>query len=202
MTRRQLLRSLIVLSASITLVFVFDFTSLAAEFSADMIQQMTGQTITGKVFVKGKKTRMEMNTPGGKVITIVLPDEGKTLMLRPEDKMYMEMPTSPFGSSPSVVDEKLEEMATKKHLGTEKVNGYLCEKYKFIYHDKSKGKMTQWFSKKLGYPVKMIYQGQHGEVTTEYKNIKEGRVMDSQFQVPAGYQKMQIPGMSPGTVQP
>ena len=151
--------------------------------------------MTGKIYVKGTKMRMEMNTPGGPVVTIALPDVGKSLMLQTGSKMYMEMSIDASSSIPNMTETDFEKIADKNHLGSEKVNGYNCDKYEIIYHDKSMGKMTQWFSKKLNYPIKMVYQGQGGEMITEYKNIKEKGIKDSLFQVPAGYQKIDIPGM-------
>jgi hypothetical protein len=58
------------------------------------------------------------------------------------------------------------------------------------------GTMTQWHSKKLNYPIKVVYHGPQGDMVTEYKNIKEGRVRDSLFKPPKGYKKMGMPGLS------
>jgi outer membrane lipoprotein-sorting protein len=55
--------------------------------------------------------------------------------------------------------------------------------------------MTQWFSKKLNFPIKMEMDGPSGHVTTEYKNIKENGLSSSLFEIPAGYQKMPMPAM-------
>jgi outer membrane lipoprotein-sorting protein len=170
----------------------------AAEFSAEMTQKSSGQTMTGNIFIKEKKMRMEMNSPGGRMVHIFLPEGNRTVMLYPDQKMYMEMTVKDPGRRPSMADDKLEEKATKKYLGTETVNGYACEKYELIFHDPSMGKSTQWFSKKLAYPVKMVHQGEQGETVTEYKNIREGGVSDSLFQIPSGYKKMEMPGMGSG----
>lgn len=196
MVKQKKLKPLIPLTASLILVFVLAITSWAAEFSADMIQKMQGQTQTGKVFIKGKKMRMEMNTPGNKMVHIMLPEEHKTIMLMTKEKMYMEMvTTNQPRSTPSSNKEDLEKVATLKQLGTETINGYLCDTYQVIFHDKNQGIMTQWYSKKLNFPIKMISQGPHVEVVTEYRNIKEGTVPDSSFIIPPDYQKMPMPGM-------
>lgn len=186
--------------ASLIIVLVAGFVSLgaAAEFSADMVQKSHGQTMTGKVYVKNTKMRMEMNHAGQSTVTIALPDQHKSIILMPAQKMYMENVTDPAQETPMVGDRDLEQKATIKQLGTEEVNGYLCDKFEVIPHDASAGKTTQWFSKELSYPIKSIYQGPHGESTTEYRNIKKGGVADSLFQVPPGYQKMQMPGMGGG----
>lgn len=195
MKTRNVLKGLIALTIFISAGLVFNLVASAAEFSAEMIQKMAGQTMTGKIYVKGTKMRIEMNTPGGPVVTIALPDAGKSLMLQTGSKMYMEMSIDAFSSIPNMTETDFEKIADKNHLGSEKINGYDCDKYEIIYHDSSMGKLTQWFSKRLNYPIKMIFKGPQGEVITEYKQIKEGSIKDSLFQVPAGYQKIDIPGM-------
>jgi hypothetical protein len=166
--------------------------AMAAEFSADLIQKQDDEIMKGKFFVKGNKMRMEFEE---EAITIMDMVSGKTYILQPEEKMYMEMPGMEATATPAQSDEELAKIATKKHVGTEKVNGYQCDKYLITYHDKSMGKMTQWYAKKLDYPIKMVYDGPEGEMVTEYKNIKEGGVNDSMFEIPHGYKKMAIPGM-------
>lgn len=201
MSRMNRLKALIVL-AGLTLLLAFSGLALAAEFSADMIHKSDGMTTKGKIYVKGKKMRMEKVTSEGKAITIMHMDTGDVWIIHPAQKMYMDMKGMGFDASALQSDEEISKIAEKKHLGTEKVSGYKCEKYFYIYHDKSLGTTTQWVSRKLDYPIKALYRGPTGEIITEYKNIKEGRIEDSLFQIPAGYRKMQIPGMGRGMVQP
>lgn len=172
---------------------VFGNVSSAAEFSADIIQKQGGITNKGKVYIKGNKMRMEMETPAGTSVNLTDMDTGLMQMLQPAQKMYLEMQAPKAGAVQT--DEMLAEIADKKRVGTEKVNGHECDKYEIIYHDRSLGKMTQWFSKKLNYPIKIIYNGPQGDMVIEYKNIKEGKVDSSLFEIPPGYHKMEIPGM-------
>jgi outer membrane lipoprotein-sorting protein len=168
--------------------------ALAAEFSADMVHKMATMTREGKVYVKGKKMRTESGM--GQGITIVDGDTGTVWVLQPAQKMYMEMKkgaTQPTQTTQS--DEELAKVADKKFLGTETVNGYQCEKYLYTYRDKALGTMTMWIATKLGQAIKMVHQSPEGESSFEYRNIKEGGVADSLFQVPAGYTKMEMPGM-------
>jgi outer membrane lipoprotein-sorting protein len=168
--------------------------ALAAEFSADMVHKMGTMTKEGKVYVKGKKMRTESGM--GQGITIVDGDTGTVWVLQPAQKMYMEMKkgaTQPAQTTQS--DEELTKVADKKFLGTETVNGYQCEKYLYTYRDKTLGTMTMWNATKLGQAIKMVHQSPEGESSFEYRNIKEGGVADSLFQVPAGYKKMEMPGM-------
>jgi len=191
----KVVKGLIAFILFVSLGLVPSFFASAAEFSAEMIQQMAGQTMTGKIYVKGTKMRMEMNTPAGPVVTIALPDVGKSLMLQQANKIYMEMPIDAASSIPHMSETDFEKIAHKQPLGNEKINGYDCDKYEIIYHDTSMGTLIQWISKRLNYPIKMIYNGPQGDLVTEYRKIKEGGVKNSLFQVPAGYNKMEIPGM-------
>jgi outer membrane lipoprotein-sorting protein len=171
----------------------------AAEFSADMVQTTPQGVFKGKFFVKENNFRQETEMAGEKQIMIFRHDKDTVWMLMPREKMYMEMKSDPQAQNVPQMDHRtIENMAEKKYLGTETVNGYVCEKNKYTYHDKSMGTMTQWFSKKLNFPIKMEMDGPSGHMTSEYKNIEEKKLSDSLFEIPAGYQKMAMPGMMPG----
>jgi hypothetical protein len=173
-------------------ILAFSGLAIAAEFSADLIQKMGDEVKKGKIFVKDNKMRMEFEEG----ITIMDLATGKAITIQPEEKIYMEMPGMGAMANAGQVDKDLAKIGTKKRLGTEKVNGYKCDKYLITYHDKAMGTMTQWHSKKLNYPIKVVYHGPQGDMVTEYKNIKEGRVRDSLFKPPKGYKKMGMPGLS------
>lgn len=176
-------------------VLAFSGMTFAAEFMADLIQKRQGIEMKGKIYVKGEKMRMDMTMEGEKTSTITRIDKKIVWIIKHEDKMYMEMPSMVGTLQAGKVDEDLKKIADKKKVGTEKVNGYKCDKYLIIYKDKSMGKMTQWISKKLNYPIKMVYHSSYGDMYTEYKNIKEGKVKDSVFEIPKGYEKMSMPGI-------
>lgn len=179
------------LLTALVCVLAFSGLAIAAEFSADVIQKMGEEVQKGKIFVKGNKIRMEFEDG----ISIMDLATGKTITLQPEEKMYMELPGAGPMASAAESDKELSKIATKKHVGTEKISGYKCDKYLITYRDKEMGKMTQWHSKKLNYPIKVFYRGPQGDMVVEYKNIKEGGVRDSLFKIPPGYQKMGLPSM-------
>ena len=176
-------------------VLAFSGMTFAAEFTADLIQKRQGIEMKGKIYVKGEKMRMDMTMEGEKTSTITRIDKKIVWIIKHEDKMYMEMPSMVGTLHAGKVDEDLKKIADKKKVGTEKVNSYKCDKYLITYKDKSMGKMTQWISKKLNYPIKMVYHSSYGDMYTEYKNIKEGKVKDSVFEIPKGYEKMSMPGI-------
>ena len=169
--------------------------SHAGEFSADMIQKSPMGNSEGKVFVKGENLRQEMNIGGEKQIMIFQKDKGIVWVLMPELKMYMEMTAGGQQNMAPPTPEEMENMAEKKYLGQEKMNGYKCKKYRFTPRDPSVGTTTMWISNKLNFPIKTEMKSSSGPIIMEYKNIQEKKVPDSLFKIPAGYQKMSMPMM-------
>ena len=188
-------RKTTIVMAAMSCLLVFSLIASAAEFQADFVQKRQDMEIKGKFFVKGKKTRMDFDMMGQKTSVITRLDKKVMWNVQHGAGMYMEMPV--LDSHPEAInfDEELKKVAVKKKIGAEKVNGYLCDKYEIIYHDKQKGKMTTWVSKKLNFPIKMVYDSPMGKMYTEYRNIKTGGVKNSFFEVLQGFQKMAMPAM-------
>ena len=174
---------------------------LAAEFTADMTMKAGGQVMQGKIFVKGTSYRQEMNTMGQKQIMIFDGDKKTGWMVMPAMRMYMPLPKYDAGSTAMTDPDALDKKTTKKYLGKEKINGYKCKKYHFVFKDSSGTKMTQWISTKIEYPIKMIIEGPRGRMVREIKNIKEINLSNSLFKVPAGYKKMNMPAGMSGSTQ-
>ena len=172
-------------------IFAFSGVSLASEFSADIVMKGGPMPGTGKVWVKGQKMRQEFGDQAGKMIIIMDLDKGYSWILMPEAEAYIKnkMDTKGKGFRPENFAgmQQGQMKAQIKRLGTEKVNGYNCDKYLIRFKDKRMGTMTQWFAKKLEYPIKMINKSDMmGEVVTELQNIKRGSVKDSLFKIPSG----------------
>ena len=170
-------------------LFLFSSPAMAIEFSADMfIQPKDEEPLKGKIYVKGDKVRQEMTEEGEVQIMIIRPDKKVTWMIIPEDKTYLEMP---YQAEDKTFEEWTAEKESKaKLLGEETVSGLQSRKYESI----EDGEKTYfWISKKFPFPVKV----EDAEVTMEYRNIKEGSVPDSLFELPCGYEKMTMP-MMPG----
>jgi outer membrane lipoprotein-sorting protein len=176
-------------------IFVFAGSSIAAEFSADLIFKQGGTTSTGKVYIKGDKMRREFMQQGQKQIIIVRPDKGLMWILMPAEKIYMEMSSQESGAYDPTLDQDIQNKAEIKLLGKETINGYVCDKYLYSYHDTSMGTTTQWVAKKLNYAIKSEYKSSSGNILVEYKNIKEGNVQNSLFDVPGDYMLLSVPGM-------
>lgn len=168
---------------------------LAAEFSADFAEVKGPRTSSGKLYMKGTKVRREV-TQGNTGIMISRPDKDVIWNLNPAGKTYLEM--TGIGNMPTSdadIAAALKDLGERKLVGEESINGYLCDKYAFTYHDKSMGTQYQWISKKLKVMIKMDSEGSPFKMSTEFKNIKEESVPDSLFELPAGYTKISIPGL-------
>jgi len=167
----------------------------AAEFSAVVINRMESRETQGKIYMKGEKMRRDF-APGEQVgITIVRPDKNVMWLLMPARKSFMEMPFTK-ASVEQMLGMSKEHQADMKLLGPETVNGYETEKYEATVRAGSQAvKSFVWVSKKFGVPIKMV--SQDGKFSMEYRDIKEGGVTDSVFEVPPGYQKMTKPQGAP-----
>ena len=189
-------------------VFVAGFITMAnfcepveaSEFLADVVMKGGAMSDVGKVWVKGHKSRQEMGTAAEKIIMIVDMDQGFQWTLMPDIKKYMKtkIPYKGKGFHPEnfVGTQTGHMQAQVERIGTEMIKGYKCDKYLFTFKDKQMGTMTQWFSPKLGYPLKTVNKtGMMGEVITELQNIKKTTIQDDLFIVPSGYTQMPSPQM-------
>jgi outer membrane lipoprotein-sorting protein len=161
-----------------------------AQFAADMVQKAGGRTHTMRYYHGDQKMRTEMKTEDGQqAISIIDLKARKMLQLMPDNRMYMEIPLGGDTAAWAADDQTRQEYYEMKHAGTEKVNGYVCDKYILIPKKPELEKSTTWIAQKLGYPIKSVGQSYSMELT----NIKEGTQAASLFTVPKDYQKM--PGM-------
>ena len=180
----------------------------ASEFQADVIMTGGMESDDGKVWVKGQKSRQEIGSAAEKMIIIMDLDEGFHWTLMPDVKMYMKTriqakgkgfsPENFVGAQPGQMEAEI----TK--VGTEMLKGYKCDKYLFTFKNKEMGTMTQWFSEKLGYPIKTVNKiDKMDEIITELQNIHKTNVQDDLFIVPSGYQEMPITHMPqiPGKIE-
>ncbi len=170
-------------------------SAMAAEFTADMVQTMNGkQLATGKVAIKDMKIRMDMNIEGQKPVSIMDPATKKVILLMPDMHAYMEMQTPPNQLDTAALSQVTPDQGQWRTVGTETIDGWVCEKRELVSKDKSGGEVTAWFATKLNYPIKIVHKDKDvSEVL--YKNIKQSPVDATLFAVPAGYQMMAMPGM-------
>ena len=183
----------VVLVALCVLVIHRDvFADSALEFSADMVSSSGAQSFQSKIVSAGGKMRME--TPES--IVIMRPDKNITWVIIPSQNMYMEQPMDP-SKMPATTKEMPGEIE-RVPLGAETIDGKPTEKFRVTYtRGTEQESMIQWIGQSQ-IPVKM--QAVDGSWTVEYKNMQTGPQPDDLFEVPAGLQKMKMPGM--GGVKP
>jgi len=172
-------------------LFLFYVPVQAAEFTADWFNIKEGVTYKGKIYVKGDMMCLESLEGPEPIIMIINQRKRHSIIMNPVEKYYIELPKNLSGLEP---DKDRIIGTAKKHVGTETVNGLVCDKYQFFPSDSDRAAITQWVSKKLQYPVKIVYHSPGGDAI-ELKNIKEGRVDVAVFQVRPGYTKMEVTGI-------
>ena len=165
--------------------------------------------MSGQVYVSHKAMRMDMNSgPRGGAIMINNFTTKTTDMLMPQQHMYMEFkadqmqgrrqgmmpnisappdPNNPCANQPNT---------TCKNLGTEQVNGRTCTHWQVTDQN---GKVSNlWIDQQIHFPIKLVTPDSAWQLT----NIKEGEPAASLFEIPAGYQKMDMGGMMQGMRPP
>jgi len=196
---------------TITIVLALAVSSAWAQmpqpFSADMTitHAKTGEKMTGKIYFSPPKNRMDMNTKQGSMSMITDPTTKTSYSIMHDRKMYMEMHLNqlanqmgPMGHAPKAPasfdpSHPCGADATCKKVGTETVNGRVCDKW--LFTDKNGNTSTAWIDQRLFYPIRA--QSQSGE-TLELTNVKEGAQPAALFQPPAGYRKMDLGSMMGG----
>ena len=183
---KKLLFSVVTLTVSQLLVI----GAFAIEFSSDMVSTANGQKHSSKIYMQGKKFRME--SPDQPGYNVMRPDKNVMWMVMPEQKSYMEMRIDP--SRQPRTEEKVDGEVSRKLIGSETIDGRGCDKYEVTYKDRENTtKMYQWMARDIKFPVKTA--AIDGSWIVEYRNIKMGNQPDSLFEVPAGYAKMGMPSM-------
>ena len=92
--------------------------------------------------------------------------------------------------------------AVKVKLGTERMGGYVCNKVKFTIKSHSPNAhsgsqamtasevtVTQWVAQKFNYPISMVTESGGHAMIIECKNINDGKLSNSLFEIPSGYKK-------------
>jgi hypothetical protein len=167
----------------------------AAEFSAEAEVERYGQPQTIKVYVKGSWIRQELTDPFGQkqVFVSTGSEKGKTFVLYPATKSYMLAPAA-AALSPLGADEGLEKIGTRRLLGQEWLQGYLCNKYEITFHNRYRGRLIQWIAVKLDYMIRFEpVDAPPGTPRRELRNIREEPVAESLFTLPVDYREVKKP---------
>ncbi|KPJ68891.1 hypothetical protein AMJ44_05245 [candidate division WOR-1 bacterium DG_54_3] len=190
-------------------VFVLSVSALALDFSADSVNvQMVGkekEVTRGKAYVTKDKLRAEGEDEEGEKSIIIFRYDKKVLwILIPEEKKYMEqkLSTEQLIAAMAEIEKELKQKVKtefkveKKLLGTEKISGILCNKYKIttkiIEDGKTKWEYTiyQWISTKY---KDLIMKTEEEDGSYNYlKNVKFAKQPAYLFERPKGYAKIEM----------
>ncbi len=185
----------------IILLFVISlfFLPLSAQFKANMTFNSMGQQRTFKVFSAEAGYRYEFNESGQKGVIIVKKGSSEVIILMPQQKMAMKSSASDpmsMGNDPlAAFDHYRNEGNLMKDEGEEMVNGVKCRKSSLWNKDNPTQKMfTLWLSDKYNFPIKMInHIDGSGDSTMELKDIETWTPDPKSFEIPDGYQVMDVP---------
>lgn len=193
---------------------LFSLSAMAVaqdEFSGDLYNANAGKdpTLQAKIYMAKDKMRIEPQQQqprggmGGSLVVFNLTTQ-TTDVLMPERKMYMEFANGqgpqqrafnyfrPVDAQNACGDwQKMSSNHTTscKKIGSETVNGRDTVKYEGIQADGTTSYV--WLDPALRFPVK--WQGKNA--AGELRNISVGSQPASLFEIPSGFQKMDMGGM-------
>jgi hypothetical protein len=171
-----------------------------AEYSAEEVVETADGVTKSKVYSTPTMERREMSDGGQQMISIARHDKKVTWILMPEEKMFMSMP---IGQSPSKKEDKTDLSAYKidtTPMGQETLNGVVMNKAKMIMTGKDGSKMGgfMWTTKE-GIIAKLdalsVEKGQKDRFKLEMSNLKIGKQPADLFEIPKGYEKMDMDAM-------
>lgn len=173
-------------SSILLLLFLWVTQAGGADFTAHSRIVTAGKTSESRFFYAGDRWRMEERLPKGEYrVSIFRADEKCLYVLWPDKKRYFvqPLPEKEFRVlSTRKPGEELERVA----LGQEKVSGYETTKYRVKYNVQGRTITgIEWFSKNLGIAIKS--QAEDNTWSTEWTNIKEGKLDSGLFEISADY---------------
>lgn len=184
---------------------LFKSANAAKGFSYDMVSTVKGpqgtMTSQGKLYVSGKKMRMEMETQGMKSI-ILYNGSGDAYMYIPSTKTAMKTPMPK--EKPADQWAASEQDLTKfKIVDHETIDGVACV---VVTTAENEVPVKAWLREDIGLPARMEYGDDTNKTVIEYKNYQVGPQDDSLFNLPAGVQVMDMSkiqgGQIPGGLPP
>jgi len=170
------------------------------EYSADTLIETAEVSMKGHINYTPTRERREMVTGSGgdKMIMIMRHDKKIAWTLMPAEKIYMEV--SLAQASAQAKDDISKYKIEQTVVGPETVNGVKTTKSKIIMTGPKGEKMGgfMWMTKD-NIMVKMdaiaIDKNQKQRFKTELTDLKVGKQDPRLFEVPAGYEKMGMPGI-------
>lgn len=190
------MKKLILLSTA-----MFFVLPLSAQFQAKMFFTGMGKEHVFTVYSSDASYRYEFNEDGQAGVIIAKSGSPDIVILMPQQKIAMtasaEGPMS-MANDPVKAYEYYLKSGLVKEEGKEMVNGVQCTKSSLWNKENSTQKMyTVWLSDQYKFPIKLInhIDGSTGDSLMELKDIEAWTPEAQSFEIPSGYQVMEMPGM-------
>ncbi len=173
---------------------IYVFPAQAAQFTAGLTITSTQGNFVYDLAVKDNLIRLE-KTEGPMTVspfpTIYNRSSGVTWGLNPQVSQYVEEsdPVKTMMMNPVAGWEYMRKDMKGTPVGTETVEGYLCDIVEYREMGKDSVASRVWVSKELGFTVKEVTYGLNGNPTMVLSNIKEEPVDAALFTIPPGYTK-------------
>ncbi|MBS0179700.1 MAG: hypothetical protein JSR20_13170 [Nitrospira sp.] len=173
------------------------------EYSADQIIESEEGATKSRIYSTPTKERRDMSQGGTVMTMITRHDKHVSWTLMPEEKMYMEAPgNTPSQDKSDLSGYQIEQTA----LGEETVNGVVMNKSKIIMTGTDGTKMGgfMWTTKE-GILAKIdalaVEKGQKARFKMEQTNITVGKQPAELFEIPNGFEKLDMGGMGMGMLK-
>lgn len=167
-------------------LLVFPLTC-SAQWQADMVNSMQGSIQNYKVHSDGSKYRYDYSPGDMNGVVIVDPETNVTAIILVDDQMVHYTPSDGMMSrmnDPAQAYQSFLQHGKEEIQGSEEINGFKCIK-KVVMQD-GNPLVTQWYSEKLNFPVKMVVHSDKGTYM-ELNNIQKWESDPDVFVVPEGF---------------
>jgi outer membrane lipoprotein-sorting protein len=156
-----------------------------AEYKQVLETENDAMPIIYNVWVENDKMRMDTDLNGENRALII--NESGIYALMPQKNTYMKIQTAPkwpVGARNPVDFALWLKDKEKESLGTEVINGYTCDVYR--YRDEQSGSIvTVWIWQGNDFPVKIVLAGGLIESTATFRDIKLNQpIAPEVFQIP------------------
>ncbi|MBE0652545.1 MAG: DUF4412 domain-containing protein [Bacteroidales bacterium] len=175
---------------------------LSGQFKAKMYFTSMGQDRVFTVYSADAGYRYEFNEQGQSGVIIVKKGSSDIIILMPQQKMAMKSSATDkmsMGNDPIAAFRYYQEEGLMKVEGQETVNGIPCTRSGLWNKDNPNQKMfTIWTSEEYSFPIKMTNHISGSDDTTmELKDVEPWTPDAQSFEIPSGYQVMDMPKMMP-----
>ena len=184
----------------VILISLLASTSSFGQFKGKMTFFDSKDSRTFTVYSSDLGYRYDFDENGQNGAVIVKGGSKEVIILMPQQKMAMKSePGNPMSmaNDPLQSFEYYKESGLFKEAGEETVNGIPCIKSVLYNEENPTQKMfTMWFSEEYKFPMKLInHIDVSGESGMEMKDVKPWKPDPSMFEIPSGFNVMDVPTM-------